>query len=105
MAATAEDSTCYWHRAARACLADVRRCCRGFRTVQESPPNSRPSRVRRPWFDRTVLVLIVANCVVMASKVSRRTSRPGLPRRPAPLRSAGTDPGRDWRGVWCRRTR
>lgn len=30
-------------------------------------------------------MLIVANCIVMASKVSRRTSRPGLPRRPAPL--------------------
>ena len=55
------------------CVASLRQCCRGLgsRTGQAgTTANPRPPRVRRPWFDRTVLVLIVANCVVMASKVS-----------------------------------
>ena len=57
------------------CVASLRQCCRGLgsRTGQAgTTANPRPPRVRRPWFDRTVLILIVANCVVMASKVSHR---------------------------------
>ena len=56
------------------CVASLWQCCRrglGSLTGQAgTAANRRPPRVRRPWFDRTVLVLIVANCVVMASKVS-----------------------------------